>query len=170
MNAPADAFWLHDGDQGTVFVDPSVTARADTVLAQIARALADRRHAMDGLLRARGSSIRALGRVQIVEGLVLAVPCALLAPWAARWLERRMGATWAHGDSAATERRVADWASGYQWAAKAARRPALLPARDLRPGLRLRLRDRPGLRRALRVTDRSGKEGSTISEESLRHG
>ncbi|ACU70256.1 protein of unknown function DUF214 [Catenulispora acidiphila DSM 44928] len=182
---PTDAFWLHDGDQGTVFVDSSVTARADTVLAQvavaaapdsagfpagrlprfagqlaafdawvpttsspggdfaasvedrlaprmralvgvtavsvrlewlvaaelgvlsaaalaqIARALADRRHAMDGLLRARGSSIRALGRVQIVEGLLLAVPCALLALWAARWLERRMGATWAHGDSGA---------------------------------------------------------------------
>ncbi|WP_194895163.1 FtsX-like permease family protein [Catenulispora pinisilvae] len=180
---PADVFWQHDGDQAAVLVDPSVTARPDTVLAQaavaatpdsagfpagrlpqfagqlaafdawvpttsspdgdfaasiedplaprmsalvgvtvvsvrlewlvaaelgvlsvaalaqIAQALADRRHAMDGLLRARGSSIRALGRVQIVEGLALALPCALLAPWAARWLERRMGATWAHGDS-----------------------------------------------------------------------
>ena len=68
-------------------------------LAQIARALADRRHAMDGLLRARGSSIRTLGRVQIVEGLALAVPCAVLAPWAARWLEQRIGAAWARGDS-----------------------------------------------------------------------
>ncbi|MEY9909677.1 hypothetical protein ABIA35_005916 [Catenulispora sp. MAP12-49] len=68
-------------------------------LAQIARALADRRHAMDGLLRARGSSVRELGRVQIGEGLALALPCAALAPWAARWLEQRIGAAWAHGDS-----------------------------------------------------------------------
>ncbi|MEZ0113047.1 hypothetical protein ABH920_007072 [Catenulispora sp. EB89] len=68
-------------------------------LAQIARALADRRHAMDGLLRARGSSVGALGRVQVVEGLALAVPCALLAPWAARWLEQRIGASWARHDS-----------------------------------------------------------------------
>ncbi|MEY9856531.1 hypothetical protein ABH935_002135 [Catenulispora sp. GAS73] len=68
-------------------------------LAQIARALADRRHAMDGLLRARGSSVGALGRVQVVEGLALAVPCALLAPWAARWLEQRIGAGWAQRGS-----------------------------------------------------------------------
>lgn len=70
-------------------------------LAQVARALADRRHAMDGLLRARGSSIRALGRVQVVEGLALALPCAALAPWAARWLEQRIGAAWANGDAGA---------------------------------------------------------------------
>lgn len=68
-------------------------------LAQIARALADRRHAMDGLLRARGSSVGALGRVQVVEGLALAVPCALVAPWAARWLEQRIGAAWAQRGS-----------------------------------------------------------------------
>ncbi|MFD0637156.1 hypothetical protein ACFQ9X_41915 [Catenulispora yoronensis] len=49
-------------------------------MALIARALADRRHAGDGLLRARGSSISALTRVHVVEGLLLALPCAVLAP------------------------------------------------------------------------------------------
>lgn len=68
-------------------------------LAQLARALADRRHSMDGLLRARGSSIRALGRLQVAEGLVLALPCAALAPWVARWLEQRIGAAWGNGDA-----------------------------------------------------------------------
>lgn len=58
-----------------------------TALVLTTRLLSEHRRETDGLLRARGASVRGLLRVGTAEGLLLTVPMAAVAPFLARVLE-----------------------------------------------------------------------------------
>ena len=58
-----------------------------TALVLTTRLLSEHRRETDGLLRARGASVRGLLRVGVTEGLLLTAPAAAVAPFAARLLE-----------------------------------------------------------------------------------
>ncbi|GAA1996036.1 FtsX-like permease family protein [Catenulispora subtropica] len=71
---------------------------AGTALVLTARLLAEYRRESDGLLRARGASVAGLLRIGVTEGMLLAAPAALAAPFAARWLDHRLTARrWSTG-------------------------------------------------------------------------
>ena len=73
---------------------------AATALVLTARLLAEYRRESDGLLRARGASVAGLLRIGVAEGVLLAGPAALAAPYAARWLDQRLTAgRWSAGGS-----------------------------------------------------------------------
>ncbi|ACU70092.1 protein of unknown function DUF214 [Catenulispora acidiphila DSM 44928] len=58
-----------------------------TALVLTTRLLSEHRRETDGLLRARGASVRGLLRVGVAEGLVLTAPVAAVAPFLAQLLE-----------------------------------------------------------------------------------
>lgn len=59
-----------------------------TALVLTTRLLSEHRRETDGLLRARGASVRGLVRIGMTEGLLLTAPVAAVAPFLARVLER----------------------------------------------------------------------------------
>ncbi|GAA1992263.1 FtsX-like permease family protein [Catenulispora subtropica] len=74
-----------------------------TALVLTTRLLSEHRRESDGLLRARGASVRGLLRVGLAEGLLLTLPAAAVAPFAARQLEHGLSSSrWAtsHDSSA----------------------------------------------------------------------
>ncbi|NUR25395.1 MAG: hypothetical protein HOV83_06020 [Catenulispora sp.] len=74
-----------------------------TALVLTTRLLSEHRRESDGLLRARGASVRGLVRVGLTEGLLLTLPAAAVAPFLARQLEHGLSSShWAtsHDSSA----------------------------------------------------------------------
>jgi hypothetical protein len=61
-----------------------------TALVLTTRLLSEHRRETDGLLRARGASVRALLGIGMTEGLLLTVPVAAVAPFLARLLEHSL--------------------------------------------------------------------------------